>query len=277
MKQAQAVQLMICYPQYYSALGESDESDQSGEFGVGGGDPLTQHIAQALQYERLAHALQQADADIAQRIETGEVAGFVEKFLEQHWRLVLAHAYCESDEAAWVRILKWMDELIWSVQPKFSNEQCQELLARLPALLEALSTTMDLSEWCGPEREAFFARLAERHANIVRGPVSARSKVEFAVNSAQKASERRWEHESRAQAMASDQSWYVVQAMQIGDCVELLNEAESALQYFKLAWSSPKKMVLVFVERGGQNFCSFTTAQLAQRIKENNARLVKSP
>jgi hypothetical protein len=267
MNQAQAVRLMRCYPQCYL------EDDEPGEEG---GDLLTQHIAQALQYERLVHALQQADADIALRIESGEVAGFVENFLEQHWRLVLAYAYCEVDEASGARMLAWMDELIWSVQPKFSNEQCQALLVRLPALLAALGEAMDLSEWRGPEREAFFVRLAERHANIVREPASARIKVAFAVNSAQKASERRWKIESLAQAMASDQSCYLVQAMQIGDCVELLNEAENALHYFKLAWSSPKKKVLVFIERGGQSFCAFTTAQLAQRIKENNARLLTS-
>jgi hypothetical protein len=262
MKQAEAVRLMSGYPQFHSAQDAN------------GGDLLSQHVAQALQYERMAHALQQADADIAKRTETGEVAGFVEKFLETQWRLVLAYAYCESDDAGEAQIRKWMDDLIWSVQPKLSNEQCQDMLSRLPGLLEALGTTLDLSEWHGPEREAFFTRLAERHAIIVRGAGSPRARVEFAVNSAQKASERRWEHESLAQAIASDTFLHAARAMQVGDCIEMLSQAEIGLSFYKLAWSSPRKKVLVLIEQGGQDFCSLTTEQLAERLKNNSARLM---
>jgi hypothetical protein len=53
-----------------------------------------------------------------------------------------------------------------------------------------------------------------------------------------------------------------------------LDQTENVLSHFKLAWISPRKKVLVLIEREGQDFCSFTTEQLAQRLKDNSARLM---
>ena len=262
MKQAEAVRLISEYPRFHSFSGES------------GGDALTQQISLALQFERMMQGLLRADADLEERMENGEVAGFVEQFLQNHWRPVLAHAYCESDDATCAMLRQLMDELIWSVQPKFALEQCLDCLNRLPALMSSLEQILNQSEWQGPARLAFFKTLAERHALVVRGPVSSRRKIEMAVNAAQKASERRWEQESRAQALAADQSMAAARAMKLGEWVELLNDAENALHYYKLAWISPRQAILVFIERNGQDFFSLTVEQLAQRLHDHRARVM---
>lgn len=260
MKQAEAVRLISEYPRFQSC--------------AGGGDALTRQISQALQYERMMQGLQHADQDLEARMENGEVPGFIEQFLQQHWRPVLAHAYCEADEAHCNALLQLMDDLIWSVQPKFVQEQCLECLQRLPGMMNALESTLDQSEWHGAGRMAFFKTLAERHSLVVRGPVSSRRKIEMAVNSAQKASERRWEQESRAQALAEDQSMLAARAMKLGEWVEILNDTENALHYYKLAWISPRHAILVFIERNGQDFFSLTIEQLALRLHDHRARVL---
>lgn len=262
MKQAEAVRLISEYPRFQSFSGEC------------GGDALTQQISLALQFERMMQGLQRADADLEVRLENGEVAGFLEQFLLTHWRPVLAHAYCEADEATCVGLRQLMDDLIWSIQPKFTQEHCLECLQRLPELMNALEKVLDQSEWQGPSRLTFFKNLAERHMLVVRGPVSSRRKIELAVNAAQKASERRWDQDSRAQALAEDQSMQAARTMAPGEWIELLNDSENALHYYKLAWVSPRQAILVFIERNGQDFFSLTLEQLAQRLHDHRARIM---
>jgi hypothetical protein len=240
----------------------------------GGGDALAQHITQALLFERNALALAHADADIDLRLDTGEVARFVEVFLQKRWRQVLAHAYCDADAATQQDLLALMDQLIKSAQPKFTADQCQDFLQGLPAMVAKLAEWLDKDGWQGPERDIFFIKLAERHAMVARGPLSARHRIEQAVNSAQKASERRWEHESRVEALANDQNLRDVRQMQLANWIEVLSENENALHYYKLSWVSPRQMVLVFVERDGQDFFSITVEKLAERLHDHSARIL---
>lgn len=240
----------------------------------GGGDALARHITQALLFERNEVALAHADADIDVRLDTGEVARFVAEFLQSRWRQVLAHAYCDADEATQQELRDVMDQLIKSAQPKFTAEQCQDFMQGLGPMVAKLGEWLDRDGWHGPERDLFFIKLAERHALVARGPLSARHRIEQAVNAAQKASERRWEHESRQEALANDPHLREVRSMQIGDFIEVLSEAENALHYYKLSWVSPRQMVLVFVERDGQDFFSITVEKLAERLHDHSARIV---
>ncbi|MEN9866368.1 MAG: hypothetical protein RL748_1958 [Pseudomonadota bacterium] len=261
--------------------------------GATGGDALARHIAHALQCERMAQALAHADSDIASRIDTGEVPGFVERFLEKQWRQVLARSYDQTSadieheicvtsgndveaqvQAVVAPLLRAMDDLIWTTQPKFLAEHCQQVLARLGSLLPVLGRELDLINWQGPAREEFFARLAERHVSVARGPVSDRRRIEMAVDAAQKSSERRWEHESQAQARASDPARAAVNKITIATWVEILNDDETALHYYKLAWISPAHTMLIFIERDGQAFFSITTEKLIQYLQDHRARIM---
>lgn len=261
--------------------------------GAVGGDALARHIAHALQCERMEQALAHADIDIAQRIDTGEVPGFIERFLEQQWRSVLARAYdqtsaeiehdicktsgADSDTQVQIVIaplLKAMDDLIWTTQPKFLAEHCQLVLGRLSGLLPVLERGLNDIGWSGPARDEFFARLAERHISVARGPVSDRRRIELAVDAVQKSSERRWEHESQAQARASDPARAAVNVIVIGTWVELLNSDETALHYYKLAWISPARTMLIFIERDGQAFFSMSAEKLIRYLQDHSARIL---
>ncbi len=262
--------------------------------GAVGGDALARHIAHALQCERMAQALAHADSDIASRIDTGEVPGFVERFLEHQWRQVLARAYdqtsagiehdiCQTsgaDSHAQVQaliapLLKAMDDLIWTTQPKFLAEHCQMVLGRLNSLLPVLERGLNEIKWAGPEREEFLARLAERHVSVARGPVSDRRRIELAVDAVQKSSERRWEHESQMQAREKDPARAAVNAIVMGTWVELLNSDETALHYYKLAWISPARTMFIFIERDGQAFFSLAAEKLIQYMQDQSARIVQ--
>ncbi|MBR7784696.1 DUF1631 family protein, partial [Undibacterium luofuense] len=88
--------------------------------------------------------------------------------------------------------IRTMDDLIWSVKPKITLQDRQELLNRLPAILARLNKWLSLIKWEDADRVRFFAELAECHASIVRAPLelSPDKQFEIAVEAAQHAAER---------------------------------------------------------------------------------------
>jgi hypothetical protein len=127
-------------------------------------------IKSAIRKEKIKQASIHANQEVAIRVGSGEVVAFVETFLESRWIKVLTLAYSVRDEKphAVQDAIKTMDDLIWSVKPKFTLQDRQELLNRLPAILARLNKWLSLIKWEDADRVQFFAELSECHASIAR-------------------------------------------------------------------------------------------------------------
>lgn len=239
---------------------------------------LSEPIAEALRQEKTHFAQQAAENDVALRIETGEVASFVENFLETQWVriLTLGHSVEEQKPEVLAKARQAMDDLIWSIKPKHSPEQRKELVSRLPAILSMLNAWLNAMKWHEPERVTFFSNLAERHAAIVRiqPELSPRQQVEFAVSVAEKASEhkisRRMRHEKEKMR---DQFERIIDGIEAGDWMNF-TRSNGAAAKFRLAWISPKRTRFIFTNRQGQNPFSFTAEELAKSLRERRSSLV---
>ncbi len=167
-------------------------------------DALQAPINRALQREKFVQASISANNDISMRIGTGEVMAFVETFLENRWTKVLTLAYSVQDQKphAVEDAIKTMDDLIWSIKPKFTLAQRQDMINRLPGILARLNKWLSLIKWEDADRVQFFADLAECHASIVRAPLelSPERQMEIAVEAAKIATERRLEQRAKAEA-----------------------------------------------------------------------------
>jgi hypothetical protein len=242
-------------------------------------DSLVKPIAEALRQEKISQAKAAAENDVAIRLETGEVAGFVEAFLETQWVriLTLAHSTRSHKPEVLAKALKTMDDLIWSVKPKSSPEQRKELLNRLPSILAMLNAWLNAIKWHEPERVSFFSNLAERHAAIVRmqPEVSPRHQVEIAVNIAEKASTRRLRrHATDAKKDIQDDFRKIVDGLDEGNWLEIArNNGETAR--LKLAWVSPQHTRFIFTNRQGEEPSLFTAEELAQALRQKKASLVE--
>lgn len=163
-------------------------------------------INRALQREKFKQATIAANNDVSTRIGTGEVVAFVETFLEHRWTKVLTLAYSVQDQKphAVEDAIKTMDDLIWSIKPKITLAQRQDLINRLPGILARLNKWLSLIKWEDADRVQFFADLAECHASIVRAPLelSPDRQMEIAVEAAKIATERRLEKRAKAEAEA---------------------------------------------------------------------------
>ena len=239
---------------------------------------LQPHIDEALHQETMQQAHTLANADVARRIESGAVAGFVEVFLETRWTriLMLAHNVAAREPAVLEQALQTMDTLIWSVAPKISAQERTRLLSRLPTLLTQLNAWLDVIQWDEPARRIFFADLAGCHAAIVRlsGGYSPRQQIELAVNVAQKASERRLSKRVRARHGASvDQFVHEVDSIEAGSWVEFVS-CNGRSGVYRLAWISPLRTRFIFSHRHSEKWFVFTDHELALALREQHAHVL---
>ncbi|GAA4028864.1 DUF1631 family protein [Actimicrobium antarcticum] len=275
-------------------LSENDLPDPGNRFAEATGN-LTAYIAhdeataagaleapihEALQTEKIRSATRSAQQDVAVRINTGEVAPFVEAFLESRWVpvLTLAHSIKNDKPDVLTSAIRTMDDLLWSIKPKITPGHRKELIARLPAILSMLNKWLNIIKWEDADRLQFFADLAECHASIVRAPLelSPERQVEIAVEVARKAAERRIEIKAREQTQAEpepDQFVDEVEQLRRGAWLEF-DQASADPKHVRLAWVSPLRTLYIFSTRERQEAFSMSADDLATAFRAGSAREV---
>ncbi len=232
---------------------------------------ISEPVAHALKQEKMRIARELAENDVAIRVDTGEVAGFLEVFLREQWIriLTIAHNVKEEKPHALENALRTMDDLIWSLKPKNSAEERKELVSKLPAMLTLLNAWLNAIKWDEPERVIFFSKLAERHAAIARAPLeySPRRQLEIAVNIAQRASEKRLNRHVLDHRNQEFDEWArAIDDMERGTLIDFHNQQGTTTR-FKLAWVSPKRTRYIFTNRQGHDDFSFSSEELINKFK----------
>jgi len=235
-------------------------------------------VASALKQEKLQVATRAARDAVLLRVQAGEVEPVVCGFLEQRWTTVMTFAYSiEGDKPGAVgNATRAMDELIWSVKPKQTQEQRKALIAKLPRLLQTLNKWLDAIRWQDAERLQFFARLAECHASIVRAPIelSPERQLELAVEAAQQDALRRVELEQAAaeQEAARRQAISPVDGLERGMWFEF--KTAEGKRKVKLAWVSPLRTLFIFSGAGRREAFSLSAEKLAELLHAGGARVL---
>ena len=238
-------------------------------------EAISRPVAEALKQEKMRVAKEFAEHDVSIRVDTGEVARFLEVFLLEQWVriLTIAHGAKERKPQALEHALKTMDDLIWSLKPKNSAEERKLLITKLPAMLSLLNAWLNAIKWDEPERVVFFSKLAERHAAIARAPLefSPRRQLEIAVNIAQRASERLLDRHAQDQIVRPFDEWAEqVNMLDRGIWFDFSAENDPAGRY-KLAWVSPKRTRYIFTNRQGQDAFSLSGEELTIKFREGIA------
>jgi hypothetical protein len=235
-------------------------------------------VASALKQEKLQVATRAARDAVLLRVQAGDVEQVVSGFLEQRWTTVMTFAYSiEEDKPGAVgNATRAMDELIWSVKPKPTQEQRKALIGKLPRLLSTLNKWLDAIKWQDAERLQFFARLAECHASIVRAPIelSPERQLELAVEAAQRDALRRVELEQAAaeQEAARRATISPVDGLERGMYFEF-RTAEGARKV-KLSWVSPLRTLFIFSGAGRREAFSLSAEKLAEALHAGSARML---
>ena len=240
-------------------------------------------IAAALKKEKMAVAAKSAKDAVALRIGTGEVVAIVEAFLENKWVSVLTIAYSVEDEkpGAVNNATQTMDDLIWSVRPKITQDERKKLIAKLPTLLSTLNKWLDVIKWQDADRLQFFAELAECHASIVRAPIeiSPERQLEISMEVARKDAERRLELQAKVETEQplpqDDDASIEVDSLGRGMWLEF-DQEDGSVRKVKLAWISPLKTLYIFSTTSRQEAFSISGEAMAQQFRDGTARLIRS-
>lgn len=240
-------------------------------------------IAQATRQEKQAAASRSAKKAVALRLAGEDVVAVVGTFLEQRWTPVLSLAYTieDSKPGAVDNATRAMDDLVWSVKPKTTQEGRKALIARLPALLTTLNKWLDAIKWQDAERLQFFAELAECHAAIVRAPIelSPDRQMELAVEAAQQDAMRRIALEQQAAAeeeqeaeTALDPAAATLATLERGMRVEFTGSG--GVRKVKLAWVSPLRTLFIFSGAGRQEAFSLPAERLLESFRTGSIRVL---
>jgi len=94
----------------------------------------------------------------------------VTDFLETTWTSVLFNAYLSLGESSnhWRNLKRISTTFVWTLIPKFHEEDRVKIIKTIPALLRALSKGMELVKISTEVQNRIFRVLAEEHASIVK-------------------------------------------------------------------------------------------------------------
>ncbi|QOL52066.1 DUF1631 family protein [Massilia litorea] len=235
-------------------------------------------IARATKIEKQTVAARSARQAVRVRVADGELVGVVSSFLEQRWVDVLTFAYLIEEErpGALKNATRTMDELVWTVKPKATQEQRRALIAKLPGLLTALNKWLDAVNWRDAERLQFFAELAKCHLSIVRAPleVSPERQLEIALEAAQQDALRRIAQEAAAEedAPSQDTAAGMVDALERGARLEF-RQPDGSVRKLKLAWVSPLRSLFIFSGGLRQEAFSLPAEKLAEGLRAGAIRV----
>ena len=265
---------------FSEAVAELEASIEAEENAAAGA--MAAPIARALEQEKTALAGKSAKSAVALRLGSGEVVALVDAFLEDKWTCVLTLAYSLEDEkpGAVNSATTTMDQLIWSVKPKVTQEQRKQLISKLPSLLSMLNKWLDIIKWQDADRLQFFAELAECHASIVRAPLelSPERQLEIAIEVAQLAAQRRLELAAAPApaVVADDDALTLMATLQRGWWFEFsAPDALTSVSKVKLAWISPLRTLFIFSNGARQPAFSLDGEKLAQALRDKQVRLIR--
>jgi len=244
--------------------------------------------------EELSRAI--AAAEIARRLEPRTwVPAPIRDMLTDGWMRALARVQRSDGEgsAPWHALLRTMDDLLWSVEPKVSPDDRKRLITMLPAMLRELQDGMDRAELADAARNTFLGALVDCHAQAVKAgmrglaalpeakPVK-RPKPKVEIERAViPAGDIRVE-EIRLRAPADPNAVRNVFTrtgiwtnLQRGTWVEFRREGGAAPLRSRLTWISPNKGVYLFTNPFEANTAvSISPEALAEQMRVGEARVI---
>ncbi len=254
------------------------------------------------QRDRLEIAQMVARSEIERRLKEHASPNFLASFLRDKWMGALAQLYIREGEEseAWTSALSTLDDLVWSVQPKRATDDRKKLVAMLRNLLRRLHGGLHNVTWEQGEREQFMSNLVAAHAAAVKSslasaPMPTTAVAEAAAAAAVEATAKGDVDTARkaralAEAMApappppppppepevlQDRFAEIAGSLERGMWVEFEGE-DGQLAFAKLAWVSPLRGTYLFTNRQGQKAVSLTADELAERFRNDRARLVEA-
>jgi len=246
--------------------------------------------------ERLEVAKSTTRDEIEPRVNDQQNLGFIREFISTHWKnlLLVICARQGKDSEAWKQAVTTMDKLIWSVKPKYTREDRQQLVAMQPKLLNNLREGMERLAMPATERDDFIAKLVYAHGRTAVNHGDAeqavqtqadtatamsetvRGDVEPQTTTAEPAAVKKVEPANSGSTDEIDDE-YTAKARQLasGDWMEFLG-SDGKAKRAKLSWVSPITNTCLFTDRQGLKAGNFSLDELAHLLRSARANILNA-
>jgi hypothetical protein len=120
--------------------------------------------------ERVEIARAFAEDEVERRLAVSPwVPAVVREMLGNAWVQALVAARADGENSpAWQALVKTMEDLVWSVEPKVHADDRKRLVAMLPALIKSIVEGLRRSQMDDAARTAFLGALVDCHAAAVK-------------------------------------------------------------------------------------------------------------
>ncbi len=126
---------------------------------------------QEQQKDQQIQAAQDAAAHVIDKLTRNRNLGLeVTDFLETTWSSVLFNAYLSLGDSSnhWRNLKRISTTFVWTMIPKFREDERVKIIKTIPALLRALSKGMELVKISTEVQNRIFQMFAKEHARIVK-------------------------------------------------------------------------------------------------------------
>lgn len=225
-----------------------------------------------------AHGDEIVHARLAALAADSPVLRFLAPFLTGQWREVIARAWLNSDKnpAQWDKVVKAMDQLIWSIQPKTTPPERRDLIALLPDLVKNLNAGLDAIQWEGDQRSTFTKRLISTHMLAIRMTQPAALEVATDADDENAADEALKElDERRADKLVGPDDDFdnMAHSLSRGQWFDFLVDGTTQHRC-RLTWVSPMRTRLLFTNSQGFDAFVRSEREVAELLRRRQLTLI---
>lgn len=231
-----------------------------------------------------------AEEEVGRRLQARAwVPAPVRRMLMESWTRAFAAVQVAEGEGspAWQGLVRTMDDLLWSVEPKASADERKRLVTMLPGMLRQIHEGLTRASMSDDERDAFLGELVDCHAMAVKAGLrglamvpEAPAPVEFQNPRIERqllpagdlqVEEIRLKAGPMRNVFTRTGIWTNLQR---GTWVEF-TRSEGAASRARLTWISPNKGVYLFTNPlSGAFAVSISPEALAEQMRLGEARVI---
>ncbi len=232
-------------------------------------------LALNLTQNERADAQGEAQAVLDARRARHSVPPGVQAFLDHEVveRLTMISLAQGRESPAWEAELAFVDELLWSIEPKATAAERKRLVGVLPSLLRTINRGWEADELAQMRRSSLLLCLFEFHLRSLKSAFQDPVTGEAESAEADVAAESKPVKPLATPLAEPDEYDAQVRSLRRGDWCEFTSEETQAKQLARLAWRSTLRRRLLFCYSDGSTALVHTPESLANAFRSAQAAL----
>jgi hypothetical protein len=231
-------------------------------------------------HEKLQLARDRAQEELTARTAGKHLPNIARKFLSEIWAdhlmLILLRSRGGETSQDFVEALRIADEIIWSVTPKHTPEEREQLSMRLPKLQLIIEDELgSLGGYSKDEQEDLYGLLKDLQANALRG--EAESGAITADDQSAETVVEALPVETKPEAVTTEDQVIIdgLRKLNFGTLFDFAINPAGDTRRLKLSWFSQVTSNYMFVDQTGVKAAVYNIRDLARALRDGKARIVE--